>query len=507
MRFYKPLCCLLFLFPFLTHGQEKENQEDPLSPEAYRRMMRQLYSYTILGNETPSTGFKVETTKPTITLKGVLYASPNKKHIWNLDLTAGVEDNVMQLLSGKKLNTNFKIDIGYNFLTDANTGTYVVENDGLFNLSLSKIAKNKNAILAKADSFLVLKHLLDKGNKGKTLTQVAALVDKASADFEKSYIDEQPKALKNTKAFMLSNRPDFGAMIKNTIISYGIKEEAGKDLFQEFSTRLFPVDGNGKETRIADSAINEKQLIEDYNRLKKYDGEKRYDEHYALEIETFKDIWVRKRIFWINTTLTGASSLFKLLDEAKPTLIDTSSFSPAISGSANWFFKYKEPHRFWYSNIGVRLKGVNNLDDLKKFDYKKEDKIAVSPTEELKSEKTGTAYKGILDEGFGFDIFSEHYFTPFRKGFIPGFYGKLQYSYGDPWINNNKIALDLGVMWNVTNDDKEAKNLLSIVPYASWTNLIKEYTDATKTEKNKLTDQFLVGIKFGIPVNLQKSAE
>ena len=78
------------------------------------------------------------------------------------------------------------------------------------------------------------------------------------------------------------------------------------------------------------------------------------------------------------------------------------------------------------------------------------------------------------------------------------------YRHSEAWINKSKISGDIGMVWNVANNDTDAKNLLTIVPYVSWSNFIKEYKDAEKTRERKLSDLFSVNVKFSIPVNLGK---
>jgi hypothetical protein len=63
---------------------------------------------------------------------------------------------------------------------------------------------------------------------------------------------------------------------------------------------------------------------------------------------------------------------------------------------------------------------------------------------------------------------------------------------------------EIGIVWNVVSNDKDSKNVLTIVPYMGWSNLMKEYKNASKTIDKKLSEVFSAGVKFGIPVNLGK---
>jgi hypothetical protein len=59
----------------------------------------------------------------------------------------------------------------------------------------------------------------------------------------------------------------------------------------------------------------------------------------------------------------------------------------------------------------------------------------------------------------------------------------------------------------VTNSDEESKNVLTVVPFVNWSNLLYEYEDAKHETKKELSDLFSVGVKFGIPVKLGRKAE
>jgi hypothetical protein len=247
------------------------------------------------------------------------------------------------------------------------------------------------------------------------------------------------------------------------------------------------------------------KLLSDIKRLYPFkDTKHKYHLKDDFEIETYKDIWTSKRIMWLNVSLTGSNASFRLYNAATNVLVDSNSFLPGVSVSINFFKKGKEPGKYFFARAAINLKRVNSLVDLTKFDYKKETIISVSPTEQLKSEKSGTAYQGALSHGFGIELPIEMYCAPWKEVAVPGLYGKLQYSYGEPWINKNKASVDVGMVWNVTNSDKDSKNVLTIVPYMSWGNILKEYKDEGKSLQKKASDVFSVGVKFGIPVNLGK---
>ncbi|RKR81880.1 hypothetical protein BDD43_2041 [Mucilaginibacter gracilis] len=127
-----------------------------------------------------------------------------------------------------------------------------------------------------------------------------------------------------------------------------------------------------------------------------------------------------------------------------------------------------------------------------------------SSTETLTKEETGTGYEGDFREGFGYDVFADFYGMFWKKSYIPGIYAEVKYSHGNPWITQDKLALSAGAIFNVTSSDKDSKNLLSIVPYVKWSNVLKEYTDLARSGTSPLHNQFSIGISVGIPINIGK---
>lgn len=474
-------------------------QTKPLTPWSYSKMMRDHYRFTILGTQTPTSGFKVETNKPTITLKGNIYSSYHKELLVNLELTGGLDNDMMQLFSNKKLNGFFKANLGFNIMIpQGNNAKYIVGNKFIWGLTRMKVCEYRKELAMQIDSMLVLDGMEIFATPGNVNTRLSSMVefvvnnarrDEYTISGYERFAGDANDAVKTVY---------YEKLIIGMILNYcaDLKEVTKEEAFTTFITRLSQKDG---------PSLKPAKMLSDIKRLYAFkDRKHKYHLKDDFEIETYKDVWTSKRIMWINVSLSGANNSFRLYDATANVLTDSNSFLPGVSISYNYFKKSKEPGKYFFSRAGLNIKRVNSLTDLSKFEYKKETVIAVSSSEQLKSEKNGTAYVGALSHGLGVDIPIEIYWAPWADGAIPGLYGKLQYSYGEPWINKNKIGIDLGMIWNVVNADKDSKNVLTIVPYMNWGNILKEYKDEAKIKQKKASEIFTVGVKFGIPVNLGK---
>ena len=287
----------------------------------------------------------------------------------------------------------------------------------------------------------------------------------------------------------------------------GVPASAPNVLFASYMAAIPAVAPGASVPPPTSNSYSHQKLLDDYRRLKDY--QLKDDENfikkkmYDAEIEVSKDLWTWKAISWINITATGSNANFRLYDELNNTLQDTSSFLPGATVSINALWKGKETHRFVYAKLGFTLAKSNTLVDLPKFNYAKEATISIGPGETMKSKEEGIAYNGKLVEKKATELFLEAYAIPWRWK-LPGVYAKINFRQCDAWINPKKTALDLGIVWSVINDDKDTKNLLTIIPFVSWSNLNDEYKDATKTEFKKRSDLLTAGVKIGVPINVSK---
>src|SRR6476469_1677575 len=157
----KVLCSLflasLYFAAFAQPGDPCLRQKTPLSDEAYLKMMRSLYNFTVTGSETPTSGFKVETTTPSITLRGTAFPAHYKSVVWTFELTGGVQDGFMQVFSGKQLNPYATGTIGLNIMTPRLSKGKYERIDTLIQQTFRNIVcADRDKSLKVADSILIM---------------------------------------------------------------------------------------------------------------------------------------------------------------------------------------------------------------------------------------------------------------------------------------------------------------------------------------------------------------
>lgn len=493
----KLLLLTIICFPFLaSYSQLKAKKDTLISAGAFNKMIHDYYNFTLVGSQTPATGFKIETNKPSIGLKGNIFSNSNRSLVANLEIEGGLENNIMQLFAGNTLNTYFKGSIGLNILQGGNSAKFLTITRTERNLNEHAFRNNKTLLATQLDTFIVIKTITDDANfeSYDFNAFVAAVIAERS----------EPEFL--LPGVKLAYKPEqqstyFRGLAKGVLVLLGAKDSTDENsVWKDFT---------GKITSKSDGELKSKKLLEDYDRLKAHllkDGIKTLNgRQHDFEIKLTEVLWTVKAIRWWNISLSASNSNFKLYDAGAKLLTDSNSFLPSLSVSHNWLRKGKAAGQFSYCKAGAAFHiKTNSIADMQKYNYKKETTIAVGQGEELKSTKEGIAYQGDFLQKPGFDVFAEWYCVPWRTVFIPGLYVKAMYRHSEAWINKSKLSGDIGMVWNVANNDKDAKNLLTIVPYVSWSNFIKEYKDAEKTRERKLSDLFSVNVKFSIPVNLGK---
>ena len=503
----------------------------PLRDETFDRFILNYYSFTLLGTATPATGIKVETANPSITLKGNLLN--HKRFIVSLELTGGVTNGLMEVFSKNKVNSLFKATAGANFLLGHNSAWYDKMSQDVVRNLYDNGAKKYYQLRGVSDKAIVLGVLTDEDflntptvSKIKRLWEqsdefvslrdseheleddIAPLEKKANRskkeDDELEELRADLKRVKNRISYIDTEYPVIALAYLN---EYGMNAGALTDdglksfAYQWTKQKPYPAD-----TALVTKKTKLLKLYEAYTQLSK----KAVDSLHKFEFQATDNIWRSRTIRWINVAPTIASTSFMYLSPDQLSLAERQEWLPGVKAGINYLKKYKEPHRFIYVTGGPTFQKVTTLEEMTKYGYKKTSQIKVAdpavPTtqETLTSEETGTAYQGDYATGLGLDLGGEIYAAPFKQPYMPGFYGQLQLRYGKPWINDKKISLALGLLWNVTNGDKESKNVLSIVPYVKWSNLLNEFKDREKTQQLALKDLFFAGVQIGVPVNLGK---
>ncbi len=470
-------------------------RELPLSYYAYQKMLRNHYNFTILGTQSPVSGFTFETDKPSITLKGNIYSAMESRLLVNLELTGGADNDLLKIFSGDKLNGLFKASLGFNYLLKKpNIAKYSIDDDFTKDLLKKTSCDYRETIAKKIDTLLVLKGFGEM--RGIVPDSIGIMADYLLVESKKKIyvINDYQNRMKRDEY-----RDYYKKLIPAILKKYTTDTVKGNDneLFRRFIKEL-----GEKENK----EILSGDLLADLSRLSGFTQDVLYK--YRLidqnDIDTYKDVWRFKQISWLNVSVAGGNATFSLYDTIGHGMDGSHSFTASVSVTYNFLKKWTAANRYFYMRTGITFKKSNSLIDLETFDFKNTTAVVGSGTGQITTEESGTAYKGKLVDGIGFDFPIEIYWAPWNQDAIPGFYTKLMYSYGAPWINKNKIRLDLGLVWNVLNGDPDNKSVLTITPYVSWTNLVEEYKDAARTVKKDLSDLFSIGVKIGVPVNLGK---
>jgi hypothetical protein len=499
--------CLLFISTF-TLGQKKEEalclkpEETPLTDSAFAKMMLDNYRLTIGGSNTIATGFKVETNKPNITLNGTVISDKMKRFIGNLQLNAGVKDNIGQVFSKGKLNGFFKVTPSFNLMPGLGKGFYNADGEKCIILkrNMRVIDANRDALLMQLDSSLILEQLFQDPLPATFADLVKNVQTKNGDAFNILKVrDIKGDPVNYTRPSKINSTDYYEKLAAAMIEKYNAEFKRPAGVTDAVYYEALYKDVCGK---LSGSGVFEKldQLVKDRVRMKALPSVNQ--QQAVFSVDKLADIWVVKRIWWLNASPFVSNSGTTLLDTLKQKLVDTASWTYGIQLSANMFRKYKQPGRFLFLKIAGELKRIDNIDELSKFDY--ESKSPITPSGQVNSAKSGTAWKGDLKYGLGASLFAELYHTPLKQPFLPGYYVNVTYKHGEVWLNNNKVSAELGLMWNITNNDKDSKNLLSIIPYFGFSNLLTDYKDVSKEDKYTLADLFYVNVKFGIPINIGK---
>jgi hypothetical protein len=500
----KALLLLLVVAGFTASAQDGcLNAGELLDTAAFRKMINRQFNYAILGSNAPVSGFKFETAKPTITLTGNLVRSKSQDFILSLSLTGGVTDNIGQLFSNRKLNGYFKLSTGLNFALPLRKGIYNWDkiadtlDDGMVMITADQESQKKYETVQNTKMNAAFRKVIcaNRETISKQVENSAVVISTLEVDTFTTFHAFLRAVRRKYKVLQPNRFPGEvdSVRVLNTLNTYLVKPET------VITENIFTLVSLGVRTK-STTDIKLEQLLTDYTASKKIRKTDYQNQQYDYAIEKLKNIWVKTRVHWLNITPSIANSSLTLFDETTKHLTDSNTALYGIDISWNCYTKYKGP-RYTYIRAGIGFTRANNLEELSTLDYRTSARQA-STTDSLFEEKTGTAYKGMIKHASEFNAYGEVYMAPLK--FPVGLYSCIKYRKSDAWLNKQKLALNLGLIWNVVNSDADAKNILSIVPYVSWSNILKDYADAGKTKQNKASDLFSVNIKFGIPINLGK---
>jgi hypothetical protein len=475
----------LFLVSLNVSAQKTPTQptrDYPINdPVAFKKMMINLFNYTIVGDQAPASGFKFQTADPSATLSGNVYISKQKGFITTLSLTGGLNDNLNEVFSGNKLNGYFKSTIGLSWLLTNNAaGVDPMLNQTFLNILHEQNKDSVDAIQSSADTAVVYISLMDTLMlKTPTFVNLKQVIT--------SNLSKQTYQIKTlTDARILS--------ILNKLFS-NLANLSGYSTDKQIAEFL-----NKNNYKLAKAEYD--KFVINYNRLTPIFNNLQ-DSTINMQLKKFSKYYTYKSIYWLNLQPDLGNSSYHVFNAADSTLNASNNFLYGLKFSLNYLRKYSTSKKFRYLSAGVNLRKTNNLEELTKYTYKSSTQIKLKDGQSISKEETGTGYSGTVKSGVQYGLFAEWYQIPFEAINL-GYYFKAEFNHGSPWVSPNKLSTDLGLVFNVTSSDKEAKNLLTVIPYASFSNILRQ-RDVTNPSKNTpLHDLFSVGFKVGIPINIGK---
>ena len=481
---------------------EKTKPEYPLSDYAFDKYIKNNFNFAILGENVPTTGIKVETAKPSVTLSGILPVGRSKTKIFNLELTAGAKENIAEIFSGNKTSGYFKASIGFNWLWPNNIANYAPLPHSNATDPLTNQASDKQILdtIARINKYVKIALI------HKTLATDTFFKYRDSVTFKKIYLKYAEIA--KDDEFYKRESP----LILQVLGDYGVKD---KDIVQALYSFVFMWQEAMKHNNISlttnessETMVNRFQVSLFNKNLGKADNiiKLAKDSIADAQIKLYAKRYNSYNLFYANITPSISNTSFHHYENlVGNTLSERNSFVPAVKIGLNWFKRYPNVSgKFLLLTISATPKRTNSLDDLTQVNYKITKSHVKLPdtTKTINEDESGTAYKGNYKVGFGIETSAEFYAVFTKHLAIPGIYLKLGYSFGEPWINQRQIPFEGGLLFNISSKTKDAVNYLSLIPYVAWSNL-KSSIDADGASV-ALHDKFSFGVKLGIPVNIGK---
>jgi hypothetical protein len=491
----------------LCFGQYVETYKgvDPLDNADFKRMVRSDISYALNGEATPTTGLKIDVTKPEGTLS---YTSPFGKVLWSLELKGGVTDGGFKFLTGfKNLNSSFELRPSIHVITIKNDAAYGYDPDAsraklkiraqnaLVNLEAEMLTDSLKVITAIKNYHLFSIESLDfKSSKPSVL-----LIDTSLNDIKFKRI-----AIYFMKKILDSD-------------NLGVNE---KDSFMKIIGVLSPVQLINSEPYSIGYKEEVSILFAKYNKLCKNLEETVSDK----KIKNANEIWTRKRNRWLTFSpfvkaenITAYKTKFNNIDSLYFDPI--SRYTYGLTGIYNFYSVY--PGKMaQLIRISASVSRSSNLATLSTFNYEKVSPLFINGNSNYQKKSTGSAYE-FNEVKFGAlgSLGFEYYRFPL-KSWIPGWYVNPNFNFSNLYklekVKGRQSDVFLasfegGMILNINSKEKDKeKNLLSILLYLRHEDL----TDSRRTtiSTNDLEDRseylkrnLSFGIKVGIPISLPKA--
>lgn len=497
--FYTLFTCNLISIYCLS----QEKTEVPiLKSEAFDKTISQNITYAITGENVPTGGLKVDLTKATGTVTGYL---AGKNVDYSLDIGLGITEGSSALFNSyKNLHSDFNATLNIIYIPHSSSAKMYVTDANILRRTFasyeSKLTTNRNDSLL-CVILIAMSHklkVIDENGK-EILLNIKEFVTKEIEASEQLEEDEKKdiksKALAlvdradlitNPKCYAASLTSDQQKLVKDLVKRYFLETISTDDLCQmlrDLSTK-------------GDACLSHLLLDDLLNVVNKYIGTSETNDNYQIKYAS--TYWTIKNLHWWTLSPFVKRQGFSLFEQDILQRDDTSSTTYGAGIRYNWLWDMRKG--LVYVRTGIDIFRANNLSDFKKVEYIEQDSVTSSGSKSLYSESKGISYTGdTLSHKVGYKFSLEFYVFFSKKNFVPGIYGRFDYTISKAYDKNYIPILEFGAPFNINSSDKK-KSVVSIAPYIRYENL--NAVDDPEIENEIKRKDFLMGIRVGLPISI-----
>jgi hypothetical protein len=500
-----PLLLSAGILSVTTCFAQTQADSNVIPAPAFNRMIVQDITYTIVGENTPTSGLKIDVSKPEATASGTFV--PKKDWIpWDffgVEFKGGVSDRNFNFFKGSfsSFNTAFELNTSFHFIPYWNSTKYGSDKEDIFRKKII-IAQNelvKRSTASLIDTFYVVTRLINrhlytvKGEEESLPEEVAA-----ETITHKKIAIHLIRKLRDNDSLAISD-----SLSLSEILNY-----------------LPPANDTHGSIDI-DTYNNEAELL--YIKYKAlYEG---YESaSYNKMIANASQFWTKKSYYWITASpfiKTEKVNEYYSQYEGKDSSYFKSDYHVYYGGSVYingyWILPKRTAHLL---RVGFSASFSNNIASLSTFNYEKTTSFFNYDSTVTEKTESGTAYNhSQIKTGFLKQLSVEYYLLPLQSK-TPGFYLSTSLTHSSLYKlpdyigrENDKLkwSLEGGPLFNIKDKEKD-KPLLSLLIYFRHEDLTdKRRTDA-KTNIRETWEKFnnrnlSFGIKVGIPITLPKNQD
>lgn len=481
----------------MAFGQD-DDDDNVLEPKAFDKMIVRDITYAIVGEQTPTSGVKLDISKPEATVSGVFERKDKLVALIGFDFKGGITDRNFSIFKGfNSFNTAFEARTSFHIIPARSSASYGTSSEAAARRYV--IGLNNTLLQQKVDLFrdtFYVAALIRRQHLGMLY------IGKSEADILPTTLNDGQKRI-----FLF-----FGQKLFGWDGSYDLDD--GLVTFLHGVPQIATADGQHHPERFKEDVIT---LYDRYKKI--YDGLSDWETD--QQIANAATVWTAKKYWWF--TISPVARTEKMITyrtqyDGKDSLYFKTDYQFYYGATAfiNHYIVYpnKVAH---FIRLGFTGMHTNNLTSLSSYNYETRSPIFSTPKMNAEKVKSGSAYNyNDIKNGFASQLSVDYYLLPLNT-LVPGLYASssLNYSklYQLPGIadradDKTQISLEGGLVFNINSREKDKeKSLLSFLFYVRSEDLTdKRRTDIT-TGLEESRDDFLgrnlsFGVRVGIPITL-----